>query len=150
MTATHHHFGFESTFNVIGAFPGDQRTRVVSALDKIGVPESAITVHRPDQEPDGEEITELVAEMQDELVHPWRRSAGHHRGDERLAAERDLLVAVHVENPRLIGRAAAVLRGLGAEEVHLVAAGGVPLPAQAQHPRPADPDGFWWTHANRG
>ena len=151
MPASHDHVGFESTFNVIGAFGGGQDSRgLIAALDRIGVPASAITLHRPDERADSDEIAELVAEMQDELVKPWRQWGEHDRGDEPLPAERDLLVAVHVDDRILVDRAAAVLRGLGAEEVHLVASGGVPLPPQAQHPRPADPEGFWWTHASHG
>ena len=150
MPTAHDHVGFKSTFNVIGAFGGGQDGRgVVAALDSIGVPPSAITLHRPDEGPDSEEIAELVAEMEDELVKPWRRSK-HGRSDEPLPGERDLLVAVHVDDRLLVDRATAVLRRLGAEEVHLVASGGIPLPYQAEHPRPADPDGFWWTHASHG
>jgi hypothetical protein len=65
-------------------------------------------------------------------------------------AERDVLVAVHLDDPALAAQATIALRELGAERVHLVDARGVPLPPQADHPRPADPDGYWWTAAGSG
>jgi hypothetical protein len=71
-------------------------------------------------------------------------------GAEPEVAERDVFVAVHVHDPVLAARAAGVLRELGAERVHLVDGRGVPLPPQADHPRPADPDGWWWTAAGEG
>lgn len=81
---------------------------------------------------------------------PWRQSKHEDRDDNPVRAERDLLVAVHVGDRIMAEGSADLLRRLGAEEVHLGAAGGIPLPPQAQHPRPADPDGFWWTHAGHG
>jgi hypothetical protein len=39
---------------------------------------------------------------------------------------------------------------LGAEYVHCVDAAGTPLPPQAEHPRPADPPGWWWRRAGHG
>lgn len=65
-------------------------------------------------------------------------------------AERDILVSVRAEDPATAERAAAILRELGAERVHLVGAHGIPLPPQAQHPRPADPEGWWWKDAGHG
>jgi hypothetical protein len=223
MTRSQGKAGFDSAFNVIAAFDdGHDDKSVVAALGTIGVPAAAITLHRPDEGPTGEEIVELEAEMQDELVNsfglasakqgkrafraallagliglvlaaagwvvwrhvthsgfsplgsilivlgvgglagatvgftdgggglPWRRSGEDDRDDQPLPAERDLLLAVHVDDRSVAEQAAAMLRELGAEDVHLVAAGGIPLPPQAQHPRPADPEGFWWTHAGRG
>jgi hypothetical protein len=71
--------------------------------------------------------------------------------DQRTAAERDVLLAVHVEEQVLADRAADGLRRLGAERVDLVDAAGTPLPPQAEHPRPADPDeDWWWRHAGQG
>ena len=70
--------------------------------------------------------------------------------DERTIAERDVLVAVHAQEPTVAERAAELLRGVGAERVALVDRHGDPLPPQARHPRPADPEGFWWRHAGEG
>jgi hypothetical protein len=70
--------------------------------------------------------------------------------DERTVAERDVLVAVHVDEQGLAERAADGLRRLGAETVHLVDAAGTPLPPQSEHPRPADPEGWWWKRAGQG
>jgi hypothetical protein len=70
--------------------------------------------------------------------------------DRRAAAERDVLVAVHSQQRELAERAAELLRGVGAERVDLVDGRGVPLPPQARHPRPADPEGWWWRRAGRG
>lgn len=71
-------------------------------------------------------------------------------GVQPVVAERDVLVAVHVEDPALVGHTAAVLREFGAERVHFVGGDGVPLPPQAAHPRPADPEDYWWTNAREG
>jgi hypothetical protein len=49
-------------------------------------------------------------------------------GADLEVAERDVLVAVHLEDAALAARAAGVLRELGAERVHLVDGRGVPLP----------------------
>jgi hypothetical protein len=43
-----------------------------------------------------------------------------------------------------------VTSSLGAERVHLVDTHGIPLPPQAQHPWPADPEGWWWRNAGHG
>lgn len=216
--------GFATTpFNVIAAFVQDHDSSVaVDSLAASGVPRSAITVHRPDDGPTGEEVAELEAEMQDELVSSWgalsglrasrafggvmmlglagvvlgaaggfgwaslfasglsrlgrvlivagvaglggatigfvaggsglnwRRRQERDAGDERLVGERDVLVAVHLTDRVGAERAAALLRELGAERVHLIALDGVPLPPQAQHPRPADPEGYWWRNAGHG
>jgi hypothetical protein len=65
-------------------------------------------------------------------------------GDPALAAERDTIVAVHVNDPDIAERAQHMLEELGAERVDAINADGTPLPPQAKHPRPADPPGRWW------
>jgi predicted lipid-binding transport protein (Tim44 family) len=71
--------------------------------------------------------------------------------DPRPAAERDVLVAVHVAEPETAERAARMLRDdLHADQVHLVDADGTPLPPQHDHPRPADPQDYWWKRAGEG
>jgi hypothetical protein len=210
-------------YNVIAAFPPtpDWIVAAVDGLKRGGVPESAITVHRPGDAPTGDAVAELEAEMQDELNAGWGPASGAQgrgavtgalilglagvavglvaggvwayasgsglrlapiviaagviglagatvglvagggrldrprgeeldTGAEPQVAERDVLVAVHVHDPVLATRAAGVLREVGAERVHLVDGRGVPLPPQADHPRPADPDGWWWAAAGEG
>ena len=70
--------------------------------------------------------------------------------DQRTVAERDVLVGVHTEEREVVDRSAAVLRHAGAERVDLIDATGMPLPPQHEHPRPADPEGFWWGRSGRG
>ena len=71
--------------------------------------------------------------------------------DSRLAAERDVLVAVHASEPETAEQAAKLLRDdLHADQVHLVDADGTPLPRQHDHPRPADPTDYWWKQAGEG
>jgi len=70
--------------------------------------------------------------------------------DPKPLAERDVLLAVHAAEPDTAERAARLLRDLDAERVDLVDAAGTPLPPQSQHPRPADPEGYWWGEAGRG
>ncbi len=70
--------------------------------------------------------------------------------DRRAAAERDVLVAVHSTNRATVERSADVLRDLGAERVDLFDAEGTPLPPQHEHPRPADPEDWWWRRAGQG
>jgi len=66
-------------------------------------------------------------------------------------AERDVLLAVHVTEPETAEQAARILRDdLHADRVHLVDAAGTPLPPQQHHPRPADPEGYWWKSAGEG
>jgi hypothetical protein len=216
--------GFGTPFNVIAAFPHEHDSTVaVDVLVGEGVPRSAIEVHRPDQGPTGEEISELEAEMQDELVGSWgalsgpqakrafraavilggagivlgvvagfgwaylfssglsrmgrvvtmasvtglagatiglvdgggglkarRVEEGPDTDDEPMVGERDVLVAVHFGDPVVAEGAAARLRELGAERVHLIDVHGIPLPPQAWHPRPADPEGWWWRRAGDG
>jgi hypothetical protein len=211
-------------YNVIAAFPPtpDGTIVAVDGLRRGGVPEAAITVHRPGDAVTGDAVAELEAELQDELDAGWGPASGPQArgaatgalilglagvavglvaggvwayafgsglarlgtivivagviglagatvglvaggaqldrphgeeldtGAEPEVAERDVLVAVHVHDPVLAARAAGVLRELGAERVHLVDGRGVPLPPQADHPRPADPDGWWWTAAGEG
>ena len=72
------------------------------------------------------------------------------RGDRPEMAERDVLVTVELADPDAAERAARLLRGLGAERVHFIDVDGIPLPHQAQHPRPADPEGWWWRNAGHG
>jgi hypothetical protein len=79
-----------------------------------------------------------------------RRRQERDGGEEPVPAERDTLVTVHAQEPVVAERAAALLRELGAEEVHLIGAHGIPLPPQMGHPRPADPDGWWWGRAGNG
>jgi hypothetical protein len=70
--------------------------------------------------------------------------------DPRPAAERDVLLAVHSGRRDIVERAAHLLRAFGADRVDLVDAGGTPLPPQSEHPRPADPPGWWWRRAGHG
>jgi hypothetical protein len=72
--------------------------------------------------------------------------------DPRPAAERDVLLAVHVTEAETAERAARMLReDLHADRVDLVDADGTPLPPQHDHPRPADPGSdYWWKQAGEG
>jgi hypothetical protein len=79
-----------------------------------------------------------------------RQDRDFDRGDRPEMAERDVLVTVHLGDPDAAARAARLLQWLGAERVHFIDGNGVPLPPQAQHPRPADPEGWWWKHAGEG
>ena len=71
-------------------------------------------------------------------------------GVQPMVAERDVVVAVHVEDRGLVDHTAAVLREFGAERIHFAGGDGVPLPPQAAHPRPADPLDYWWTNVGEG
>lgn len=203
---------FSTPFNVVGAF--DREATAWAAPDLLvdeGVPRSAIRVRRRGEGPDGDEIAEQRAEMQDELEESWpalglltgaqakgaftgitiltlagvilgilgglvwafgfesalsllarvvlvailagtagatvglvaggglepRREAAadptRMMDDQRTLAERDVLVAVHLDERVLADRAAECLRRLGAERVHLVDAAGTPLPPQSEH-----------------
>ncbi len=210
-------------FNVIASFPaGTAGAAAVDTLAGLGVPRSAITVHQPADGPTREEVAELEAEMQDELVESfgplsgpqakrafaaaaafgaagivlgtmvglgWAyllasglsrlsrlvimagvfglagatvgfvdggsglnpRRPGEAAGDEQpLPAERDVLVTVHLPDPATAEGVAEVLGMLGAERVHFFDGHGIPLPPQARHPRPADPEDWWWRAAGRG
>lgn len=214
---------FGTPFNVIAAFPRESDgAAAVEALAGWGVPRSALTVHQPNDGRTGELVSELEAEMQDELVSGWgalsdrqakeafgaalrlgvvgvvlgvlaglgwsylvasglnhldrvaivatvtglagatigfvdgggglnwRRGREQNTDDLPVTAERDVLVAVHAGDPHVAEQAATLLRQLGAERVHLVDTHGIPLPPQAQHPRPADPEGWWWRNAGHG
>lgn len=71
--------------------------------------------------------------------------------DPRPLAECDVLLAVHVNDPESADSAARILReDLHADRVDLVDADGTPLPPQHGHPRPADPQGYWWKRAGEG
>lgn len=70
--------------------------------------------------------------------------------DAPTIAERDVLVAIHAQDQALAEKAAVLLQEHGAEQVHFVDGFGTPLPPQAAHPRPADPDGWWWRRAGCG
>lgn len=71
--------------------------------------------------------------------------------DPRPLAERDVLLAVHVAEAETAEQAARMLRDdLEADRVDLVDADGTPLPPQHGHPRPADPNGYWWKRAGEG
>lgn len=209
-------------YNVIAAFPATASGTVTVELARRGIPESAITVHRPGEPVSEDHVSELEAEMQDQLNAAWGPASGPQargaltaavafglagvvaglvagvlwaygsrsvlsplariaiavgvlglggatvglvvggsglerpHGEERdtgtqpEVAERDVLVAVHVDDRVAADRAATAMRDLGAERIHLVDRHGVPLPPQASHPRPADPDGYWWRHAGEG
>jgi hypothetical protein len=80
----------------------------------------------------------------------WQPTEEADRGDRPTTAERDVLVTVELADPGAAERAARLLRCLGAERVHFIDVDGVPLPHQAQHPRPADPEGWWWRNAGHG
>lgn len=70
--------------------------------------------------------------------------------DRRMVAERDVVVGVHSEQRLTAERSAAILHRVGADRVDLVDAEGTPLPPQHRHPRPADPQDWWWRNASRG
>jgi hypothetical protein len=65
-------------------------------------------------------------------------------------AEREAILAVHSDDRATVESAAAILGSLGADRVAFVDATGTPLPPQKEHPRPADPPGYWWKHAGSG
>jgi hypothetical protein len=79
-----------------------------------------------------------------------QQGGGPDRGDQPEMAERDVLVTVQLEDPGAAVRTAGLLRGLGAERVHFIDVDGIPLPRQVQHPRPADPEDWWWRNAGHG
>ena len=69
--------GLGTPFNVIGAFlPEHDSTGTVDVLVAEGVPRSAVTVHRPGDGPTREQVAELEAEMQDEIVGSWGNLSG--------------------------------------------------------------------------
>ena len=66
-----------SPYNVVAAFAGDEAAAsAVERLTAAGIPASAISRHRPGDNPDPDEIGELRAEMQDELADSWAGPAG--------------------------------------------------------------------------
>jgi hypothetical protein len=212
-------------YNVVAAFPDTKRAkRAVERLQRSGVKMDNVRLLRPGMNRDRDRMSELRAEMQDEVaegfggpgigfmtpsqakgatkgivlgtaigvivgavigvvwafvghsaIHPLLRfviafvpfavagaTAGfiaggamepraeasfdptRDMGDARLAAERDTIVAVHVNDPAAAERAQRVMEELGAERVDAVNADGTPLPPQSEHPRPADPPDRWW------
>jgi hypothetical protein len=71
--------------------------------------------------------------------------------DPAPVGERDVLLAVHAAAAGTAERAAQILRDdLHADRVDLVDASGTPLPPEHDHPRPADPEGYWWNQAGKG
>lgn len=72
-----------------------------------------------------------------------RRKPGGMLDERRLAGERDALVAVHVSGDDEAQLAEKVLRAAGATRIDAVDDDGAPLPPQHEHPRPADPPGWW-------
>jgi hypothetical protein len=76
-----------------------------------------------------------------------RFEATRHPGrmlDERaLAGERGALLEVHVSSDDEASIVEEVLEHAGAERVDAVEHDGTPLPPQREHPRPADPPGYW-------
>ncbi len=222
------HFG--TPFNVVAAFQAPaQAHAAVDALQRHGVPASAIHLNERTTALGGDAVAGLRAEMQEELVESWGSPVVYMTGpqargafwgtvlftvpgfvlgaaagavwalvdgsalgwwgqilvvallgamcggtigflvgggleprheaasdpertldDKRAVAERDVLLAIHTSDQDVAERAADVLRGMGAERVDLVDGHGVPLPPQADHPRPADPEGWWWRRAGQG
>lgn len=76
-----------------------------------------------------------------------RLEATRHPGrmlDERsLAGERGAVLEVHVTNEDEAHLVEEILAHAGAERVDAVDREGTPLPPQSEHPRPADPPGYW-------
>jgi hypothetical protein len=60
-----------------------------------------------------------------------------------LAGERDTLLEVHVNDQDEASLVQHVLEVAGAERVDAISGDGSPLPPQSDHPRPADPPGYW-------
>jgi hypothetical protein len=222
MAGNEAHAGLGTPFNVIAAFtPEQDGEAVLDGLARNGILRSAVTVHRPGDGLDCEQVFELDAEMGDEIGDSWavlsgdqakgaflaalmlglsgmavglvaglawaslfaselsrlgrvvvaagvfglggatvglivggaalRWESGDAGGPDRPEmAERDLLVTVRLWDTVTAERTARLLRSLGAERVHLLDVNGVALPPQARHPRPADPEGWWWRHAGEG
>ena len=72
----------------------------------------------------------------------WRKPGGM-LDERRLAGERDTLVAVHVTDDDEARVAEEVLQTAGATRIDAIDDEGSPLPPQHEHPRPADPPGWW-------
>ena len=83
-----------------------------------------------------------------------RMEGKHHPGrmldERRLAGERDTLLEVHVSNEDEAHMVEEVLEDAGAERVDAIGREGTPLPPQNEHPRPADPPGYWRGDGKRG
>jgi len=71
------------------------------------------------------------------------RRPGRMMDERRLAGETDTLLEVHVDDDREAAIAQEVLEHSGAERVDSIDDLGAPLPPQSEHPRPADPPGYW-------
>jgi hypothetical protein len=76
-----------------------------------------------------------------------RLDAAEHPGamldERRLAGESDTLLEVHVDDGSEATMVEKVLKDAGADRVDALSDNGTPLPPQREHPRPADPEGFW-------
>ena len=68
--------------------------------------------------------------------------------ERRLAGERGTLVAVRVSDEEEASRVQHILEDSGAQRVDALDSEGAPLPPQSEHPRPADPPG-WWSDEGR-
>ena len=118
---------FATPFNVVAGFRTRQQAESAARqLTSVGLPEGSVEVASAD--------------------------AGGPLETAELAAERDVLLAVHATEAETAERAARMLREeLHAERVDLVDADGTPLPPQHDHPRPADPgEEYWWEQAGEG
>jgi hypothetical protein len=71
------------------------------------------------------------------------KQPGEMLDEKRLDAEATTIVAVERVGPEEAELAHAVLEGAGATRVSAVDADDEPLPPQSEHPRPADPPGYW-------
>jgi hypothetical protein len=69
--------------------------------------------------------------------------------ERRLAGERDTLVAVHVTDEDEAHLAEEVLKDAGATRIDALDDEGTPLPPQHEHPRPADPPGWWSSNGRK-
>jgi hypothetical protein len=78
------------------------------------------------------------------------RHPGRMLDERRLAGERDTLLEVHVTNEDEAHIVEEVLEHAGAERIDAMNTDGTPLPPQSEHPRPADPPGYWQGNGKRG
>jgi hypothetical protein len=162
--------GLRAPFNVVAAFSREDDASVaVDALATRGVPPMAITMHRPDENEDGDESADseasrafgaaftlgllgIVLGVLTGLAWTYVFSSGFSPApvvavagvaglagamigsgvggpvpDASPAADRGVLVALHICDWGLAERTAALLRGLGAERVDLFDARGTPF-----------------------